>query len=170
MRHDMPEISFTPGPDTARSFREALGCFGTGVTVVTAIGDQGPVAMTANSFASVSLDPPLVLWCPAKSSLRHDAFVTAREFAIHVMAEDQQDMASHFARTGDDFADLRWKPSPSGVPLLDGCLARFECRHHDCHDGGDHSIVLGHVLRASHRPGNGLMFKRGQFGGFLGSV
>lgn len=169
MRHDMPETSFAPGPDTARAFREALGCFGTGVTVVTANGANGPVAMTANSFASVSLDPPLVLWCPAKSSLRHDTFVSAHEFAIHIMSEDQQDIASHFARTGDDFEGLRWKPSPNDVPLLDGCLARFECSHHTCHDGGDHSIVLGKVHRASHRPGNGLMFKRGQFGGFSGA-
>jgi flavin reductase (DIM6/NTAB) family NADH-FMN oxidoreductase RutF len=163
----MTETSFVPGPETARAFREALGCFGTGVTVVTTRTADGPLAMTVNSFTSVSLDPPLVLWCPARASLRHDAFANAARFSIHVMAEDQQDLALHFARTGSDFASVDWADTPEGVPALAGCLARFDCAAHARHEAGDHSVLIGLVTRATTRPGSGLMFKRGQYGGFL---
>lgn len=169
MRHKMLETSFIPGPETSRAFRDALGCFGTGVTVVTAQGPGGLLAMTANSFASVSLDPPLVLWCPARASQRHDAFARAAHFAIHVMGEDQQALASRFARSGADFEGVDWVPGQDGVPLIAGCLARFECTLSAVHDGGDHSIVVARVLRVSHRPGLGLMFKQGRYGGFSGS-
>ncbi|QBF32386.1 flavin reductase family protein [Thalassococcus sp. S3] len=164
----MSEHSFTPGPQTARALRDALGCYGTGVTVVTTMSPQGPLGMTANSFASVSLDPALVLWSPAKSSSRYASFVAARHFAIHVMAEDQQDLALHFARQGDGFDAVDWTPSEENAPILSGCLARFECATSAVHDAGDHSIVVGEILRAAHRPGQGLMFKRGQYGGFAG--
>jgi flavin reductase (DIM6/NTAB) family NADH-FMN oxidoreductase RutF len=167
-RDHMPETSFTPGPETARAYREALGCFGTGVTIVTTLSEIGPLAMTANSFASLSLDPALVLWCPAKASLRHAAFAGAERFAIHVMAEDQQELALHFSRCGDKFGGVQWHPDVNGVPHLGGCLARFDCRRRDVHDGGDHSIIVGQVTRARHRAGQGLIFKRGQYGGFLG--
>ena len=162
----MSERTIIPGPDTARAYREALACFGTGVTVVTTMTPQGPLAMTANSFASVSLDPPLVLWCPARASLRHDAFIAARRYVIHVMAEDQQHVARHFAGTGQDFAGIAWRRE-NGLPVLEGCLARFECRRHAVHPAGDHSIVLGEVQRASFQPGRGLMFKHGAYGGFF---
>lgn len=164
----MTNKSFIPGPETARAYRDALGCFGTGVTVVTTASEIGPLAMTVNSFTSVSLDPPLLLWCPARGSLRHDAFASAKEYVVHVMAEDQQDLALRFARSGDDFDDVDWSPNAAGHPMLPGCLARFECAAHARHDGGDHSILVGRVLRAASRPGKGLMFKRGQYGGFLG--
>ena len=162
----MTETSFTPGPHTGEAYREALSAYGTGVTVVTAIGPRGPVAMTVNSFTSVSLDPPLVLWCPAKASARHDALAHAPRFMIHVMAEDQQALAQHFARSGDDFAPVDWHQDPDGLPVLAGALSRFACRAHALHDGGDHSIVLGRVEQVWHRPGPGLVFKRGQYGGF----
>lgn len=165
----MGENTFTPGPDTAKAFRDALGCFGTGVTVVTTQTSEGPLGMTANSFASVSLDPPLVLWCPARGSLRHDTFVRARHFAIHVLSAQQQHLARHFARTGDDFGQFDWSPGPQDVPHLTGCLARFECESAAVHDGGDHSIVVARVLRATHRAGTGLLFKQGLYGGFSGS-
>lgn len=164
----MPDTDFIPGPDTARDFRDALGCFGTGVTVVTAQSDLGPLGMTANSFASLSLDPPLVLWAPAKASRRYAAFATADHFTIHIMAEDQHDLAHHFARQGDGFETVDWVPSPTGVPILSGCLARFECHRAALHDAGDHAIIVGHVDRAAFRPGKGLIFKRGQYGGFSG--
>ncbi|WP_425044126.1 flavin reductase family protein [Primorskyibacter sp. S87] len=164
----MTETSFSPGPDTARQFRDALGCFGTGVTVVTANTPEGPVAMTANSFSSVSLSPPLVLWCPAHASERHDPLVAASHFAIHVMAEDQQEVAVHFADFGDRFDAVDWTPDAHGTPLLSGSLARFDCRRYAVHDGGDHSIVVGEVQNVNFRPGKGLMFKRGQYGGFTG--
>lgn len=164
----MSDFSFAPGPDTARDYRDALGCYGTGVTVVTTLTPDGPLAMTANSFASVSLDPALVLWCPGKASPRHDRLIAARSYSIHVMAEAQLDMAAHFARTGDDFDRYDWTPSAMGIPHLPGCLARFDCTQVAVHDGGDHSIIIGRVDLATHRPGKGLMFKRGQYGGFLG--
>jgi flavin reductase (DIM6/NTAB) family NADH-FMN oxidoreductase RutF len=164
----MTETSFIPGPETAHAYRDALGCFGTGVTVVTTRSDQGPLAMTVNSFTSVSLEPPLLLWCPAKASLRHDAFAMAQQYAVHIMAEDQQDIALRFARSGGDFTDIDWSPSDSGLPVLSGCLARFDCTSHACHDGGDHSILVGRVSHFTSRPGQGLIFKRGQYGGFLG--
>lgn len=167
-RDPMHETRFAPGPDTARAFRDALGCYGTGVTVVTAMTDSGPLAMTANSFASVSLDPPLVLWCPAKTSGRHEAFTSVGRFAIHVMSETQQELARRFARDGSDFDGADWQPGPADVPYLSGCLAWFDCAREAVHDGGDHSIVVGRVLSAAYRPGLGLMFKRGQYGGFAG--
>jgi len=163
----MSDHTFSPGPDTLRAYRDALGCYGTGVTVVTTMAPNGPLAMTANSFASVSLDPPLVLWCPAKSSRRHDAFASAAGFIIHIMSEDQQALASHFARQGDGFEHIDWTRSDSNQPLLNGCLARFECDRATTHDGGDHTIVVGRVHRFTSRPGNGLLFKRGQYGGFI---
>ncbi|TDE40861.1 flavin reductase family protein [Antarcticimicrobium sediminis] len=164
----MTETRFIPGPDTARAFRDALGCFATGVTVVTTATATGPMAITASSFTSVSLDPALVLWCAAKHSLRHDSFATARRYAIHVIGEKQQPLAAHFARTGNDFSAIDWVPDAEGVPILSGCLARFDCLAEACHPGGDHSILVGRVLHAMHRPGQGLIYKRGQFGGFFG--
>lgn len=166
----MAETTFVPGPETGADYREALGAFGTGVTVVTTLGPRGPVAMTANSFTSVSLDPPLVLWCPARASARHDAFATASRYLIHVMGEDQHDLALHFSRTGEDFGDFPHADTDTGLPLLPGCVARFECAAHAVHDGGDHSIVVGRVVRVWHRPGPGLVFKRGQYGGFAGPI
>lgn len=164
----MSEHEFTPGPDTGAAYREALGCFGTGVTVVTTDTPAGPLAMTANSFVSISLDPALVLWCPARASLRHDTFAAAPAYMIHVMAEDQHDIAAHFARSGDDFSPVDWTRNASGLPVLPGCLARFECTLRAVHDGGDHSMILGQVIRVWHRQGQGLMFKRGRYGGFSG--
>ncbi len=168
----MPDHSFIPGPGTAHAFRGALGCFGTGVTVVTTMTATGPLGMTANSFTSVSLDPALILWCPALASRRHDDFAAARRFAIHVMARDQQALALRFSRQGDDFSDLDWHAPENGPenapPRLAGCLARFDCIHAATHDGGDHSIILGRVIRVTHRAGQGLLFKRGQYGDFFG--
>ncbi|MFT7595560.1 MAG: flavin reductase (DIM6/NTAB) family NADH-FMN oxidoreductase RutF [Paracoccaceae bacterium] len=164
----MSEHTILPGPDTARAYRDALGCFGTGVTVVTTQTATGPLAITANSFASVSLDPALVLWCPAKASPRHDAFITAERYIFHVMSEDQQPLATHFAQTGTDFTGIDWQPDATGTPVLPGCLARFACTRWDVHDGGDHSIIIGQVQQATYRAGSGLMFKRGQYGGFAG--
>ena len=155
---------FTPGPDTGPLLREALGRFATGVTVVTVATPQGPVGITANSFTSVSLDPPLVLWCPARASRRFAFFGQAPHFAIHVMAMEQRDLARGFASGAGGFeAEAH---SPEGVPLLPGALARFDCALHAAHDGGDHSIVVGRVLRTELRDGAPLVFAGGAFGGF----
>ena len=146
-----------------RGFRDALGRFATGVTVVTANSEAGPVGITANSFTSVSLDPPLVLWCPARSSARFRHFHDAAHFAIHVLDSQQQRICDGFTRAADAFAALDWSAGPGGVPLIDGCLARLECRREAVHDGGDHAIVVGRVERASYRDGLPLLFQAGRF-------
>ena len=158
--------SFTPGPETQRAFRDALGRFATGVTIVTCLSDRGPLGITANSFASVSLDPPLVLWSPARASARFDAFVQARAFAIHVMAEDQVETTLRFTRAGEDFEGLNWTEGRDGVPVLPHCLARFECIRNAVHDGGDHAIVVGRVVSAHHGDGRPLLFADGTYGRF----
>ena len=161
-----PTEPFIPGPEAQRRFRDALGAFATGVTVVTAAGPEGPVGITANSFASLSLDPPLVLWSPARASRRFAALVAAGHFAIHVLGADQRDLGAHFARQGEDFDLPGTRVNAQGVPVLDGCLAVFECRRHALHEGGDHALVIGEVLRARHRPGAPLVFQGGRYGGF----
>lgn len=162
--------TFTPGPDTARAFRDALGQFATGVTVVTTMTENGPLGMTVNSFASVSLDPPLVLWSPAKASERFPFFEKAKHYAIHVLAEDQAEICQRFARDGDRFDALDWGPCEMGRPLIEGCLARFECDTTAVHDGGDHKIIVGRVMRATTREGKPLLFSRGKFGHFAPNI
>lgn len=146
---------FVPTPATQRIFRDALGAFATGVTVVTTEGPAGPVGITANSFASVSLDPALVLWSPARASRRFALFAGAAAFSIHVLAAGQQDIARHFAR----HAEL----PPGGLGPV---LARFDCATHAVHDGGDHAIIVGRVLRVFHAGGAPLVFHAGRYGGF----
>ncbi|NOD45978.1 MULTISPECIES: flavin reductase family protein [unclassified Ruegeria] len=163
----MTEKTFIPTPEQSPAFREALGCFGTGVTVITTQTEGGPRAITVNSFASVSLDPPLVLWCLAKESFRFDAFSSCEHYSIHVMAQDQQEQALLFARDGTDFSHADWTEDETGRPQLTQCLARFDCRLHARHDAGDHLIIVGQVEQVMYRTGKGLIFKRGQFGGFV---
>ncbi len=162
--HNM-STTFEPTAD-AKGFRNALGQFGTGVTVVTCQSAQGPIGITANSFASVSLDPALVLWSPGKFSKRYDAFCNATHFAIHVLAEEQQGLGSAFAKNGYDFSPTDWSLSEDNVPVLNGCLARFECVQAAAHDAGDHTIIVGQVLRLQTNPGKPLIFSQGQYGGF----
>lgn len=157
---------FIPGPDTSRLFRDALGRFATGVTVVTCRSDLGPLGITANSFASLSLDPPLVLWSPARASRRFQAFVAARHFAIHVLSKGQHELCEHFAGQGHDFTGLDWTTNTHGVPLFPDSLARFECTREAVHDGGDHAIVVGRVDRAEVTEGEPLLFAGGRYGGF----
>ncbi len=160
------EHLFIPDPTNTRSLRNALGSFTTGVTVVTAMGNAGPTGMTANSFASVSLDPPLVLWSPAKRSARHKLFIEAEHFAIHILSAEQDALGTHFAQKGSVFADVDWHLNAEGVPVIPGTLARFECARSSLHDAGDHTIVIGRVLRAAHREGSPLCFSGGSFGHF----
>ncbi|MFB9949532.1 flavin reductase family protein [Rhizobium puerariae] len=164
--HGLDEHAFIPGASTARHYRNALGTFTTGVTVVTARTPDGPIGMTVNSFTSVSLDPPLVLWSPAKSSSRHAAFTAASHFAIHVLSAEQDLLSARFTRGGLGFEKLAWIENMEGVPVIPGTLARFECELSSMHDAGDHTLILGRVLRAAHREGNPLCFSRGVFGRF----
>lgn len=150
----------------ARTLRDALGIFPTGVTVVTTRGGDGaPLGITVNSFTSVSLDPPLLLFCPAKSSRSHDAFIQAPAFAVNVLHIGQQPTSTLFAgRSGDRFADLPWETWTLDVPVLTEASASFECRRHAVHDAGDHSIIVGEVVRARFDPWRDpLIYFRGKY-------
>ena len=157
---------FSPGPDMGRELRGALSRFGTGVTIVTAASEAEPVGITANSFSSVSLDPPLVLWSASRASRRYPFFHEAERMAIHVLADSQMDLCRAFSASAHAFDQADWRESESGVPLLEGCLARFECERYAEYDGGDHAILVGRVLKASVRQGLPLLFFGGQFGQF----
>ena len=158
--------NFDPSLDNSRAFRDALGQYATGVTVITCNTPSGPVGITANSFASVSLDPPLVLWSPAKTSTRYAFFMAAEHFAIHVVGADQTDLCTAFARSGDAFDEFDWEVGLNNVPLFNGCLSRFECTKTAEFDGGDHTIIVGRVIRAGLRAGDPLLFHGGRYGGF----
>lgn len=158
--------SLKPTGETERAYRDALGRFGTGVTLITASTEQGPIGMTANSFASVSLDPALVLWSVAKRSGRYEAFKNASHFAIHILAENQFDLAMTFAKNADAFEENEWEFNKGQIPLAKKALARFECETQVVHDGGDHSIMIGRVQRFSQRQGMPLLFTAGRFGTF----
>ncbi len=162
----IPMTRITPGPDTQRDFRTALGRFATGVTLITADSDIGPLGITANSFASLSLDPPLILWSPARASRRFAAFAEAQHFAVHVLRDDQIGLARAFTHHGTAFDGLDWHLSPERVPLFDDVLARFECRRVATHDGGDHVIVVGEVTGALFGEGDPLIFSGGGYGTF----
>ncbi len=152
-------------PFDAYNFRRALGAFPTGVTIVTTRDEAGkPVGMTANSFSSVSLDPPLVLWCIMKSSISYETFMQAATFAINVLGEDQQKISNRFARPGEDkFASMKFDNGLGGAPLFPGCAAQFECLMHNQFDGGDHMILVGEVkaFRRWDRPS--LVFTGGRY-------
>ncbi len=139
--------SLPPTPGDARALRAAFGRFATGVTVVTTTNENGPLGITANSFTSVSLDPPLILWCPAKASRRHNAFIAAPHFALHVMGRDQDAITWGFANSAEAFEHCDWTLSEAGVPLISGCPARFECTTRDRIDAGDHTVIIAHVTR-----------------------
>lgn len=155
-----------PGADNRRALRDALGRFATGVTVVTCVTPDGPVGITANSFASVSLDPALVLWSVDRGSSRASAFLAAQQFAIHVLGNEERDLAARFTRNGSGFEGLDWDGAPDGIPRIGGTLARFDCHRHALHDGGDHVIIIGAVQHFSLRDGAPLLFSQGHFGNF----
>jgi flavin reductase (DIM6/NTAB) family NADH-FMN oxidoreductase RutF/pimeloyl-ACP methyl ester carboxylesterase len=138
----------------ARTLRDALGCFATGVTVVTAMDREGqPVGLTANSFTSVSLDPPLLLVCIAKTSGSLKAMESAQHFGVNVLHIGQQPVSNRFARPGEArFAETPWQRGQNNVPLLSGALVNFECVRHAEYDGGDHVILVGRVERARYDP------------------
>jgi flavin reductase (DIM6/NTAB) family NADH-FMN oxidoreductase RutF len=156
----------THDPIDLAGYRAALGQFATGVTIVTTTGPDGRAGFTANSFASVSLDPALVLWSPARSSSRFEVFAAARHFSIHVLAQDHLGLARRFVRGGQGFDGLTTNHTHEGSPILSGALSRFDCVQHATHDGGDHLIILGRVLRFVTHPGAPLVFSAGRYGGF----
>lgn len=153
-----------PTAETLRAYRTALGQFATGITIVTAKTDDGLIGMTANSFSSVSLEPPLILWCLAKSSRRYQGFASAKRFAVNVLRSDQYDLAMEFARTGDCFSDVNSVTGHDGVPLIRDALANFQCVLENSMDAGDHEIILGRVKSVTFTEGDPLIFQGGQFG------
>ncbi len=150
-----------------RIFRDALGQFATGVTVITTNSPEGPVGMTANSFTSISLNPPLIMWSAAKTSKRYRHFEASANIAVHVLAADQQELCWAFSKSQDAFESCDWTANAHGTPLIDGCLARFECELYATHEAGDHVIVVLKVSDLSIRPGEPLLFHAGQVGGFV---
>ena len=131
------------------ALRSALGRFATGVTIVTTRDEAGaPIGLTANSFNSVSLDPPLILWSLARKSINLAVFEASSHFAINILAADQRGLSDRFARpVADRFDSVDWREGAGGVPVIEGSLASFECAAHRQLDGGDHVIFLGRVLR-----------------------
>lgn len=153
-------------PFSTDEFRAALGQFATGVTIVTARDANGHlVGLTANSFNSVSLTPPLVLWSLTHQSSTMAGFRSATHYAINVLAADQRLLAERFARRGiDRFEGTAWRPGLTGAPVIEGAVAVFECRHRSQHDEGDHLIFVGEVAHCRRRVGVGpLVFHGGRF-------
>ena len=148
-----------------RALRSAFGTFMTGVTVVTALDENGaPLGFTANSFSSVSLDPPMVLVCVANTSRNYDSLVKARGFAVNVLAENQIDVSNTFARPVEDrFAAVSWHKGPNGAPILADVTAWFDCRMHKTVDAGDHTILIGQVEGFDSTAAPGLGYSRGAY-------
>ena len=155
-----------------RDFRQALGSFVTGVTIVTARDADGrAVGLTANSFNSVSLDPPMVLWSLALASGSLPVFRDAESWAVHILAADQQDLSDRFARPGEDrFAGLGDADGAEGAPLIPGYAARFGCRARFEYEGGDHAIFLGEVIAFDRRDAVPLVYHSGRYGRIMTDV
>lgn len=149
-----------------RSFRDTLGCFATGVTIITSVAPDGELlGVTVNSFNSVSLTPPLVLWSLDRRSYSRPAFEAAGHFAINVLRDSQKHLSNTFARAlVDKWSGVQYEVWDTGAPILSGCLANFECITRAVHDGGDHLIFVGEVKRMTRDPsGQPLLYYRGEY-------
>ncbi|MDH3336330.1 MAG: flavin reductase family protein [Gammaproteobacteria bacterium] len=145
--------------------RQSLSRFATGVTIVTCQGSEGPCGITANSFSSVSLEPPLVLWNIAKVSNSLQAYLDAEYFAINVLNAEQQSLSAHFALSDHTlFAGIEFELSDRGVPIFPGTIACFECRTRAVLECGDHYIIIGEVEKHCSNGGRPLLFSDGQYG------
>ena len=153
----------------AREFRNTMGRFATGVTIITTIDEKGELfGVTANSFSSLSLDPPLVLFCLDLKAMSFDAFNAASHFNINILADDQEELSSHFAKSGTDkWAGMNYETSATGCPVLPGCITTLECSKRDIFDGGDHIIIVGEVVQFSNDSGDSrpLLFYQGRYNG-----
>ena len=159
----MPDIHVAPP-----LFRQLLGRFVTGVTVLTARdADGNPVGMTATSLASVSLTPPLVSVCVDHSASAHDTLVEAEYFVVNVLAEDQEELSRRFAQpqSAQDFDGVGWLDGDAGVPRLQGAVAHIECAREATWPGGDHTILLGRVVSGAVGEGRPLVYYRGGYAG-----
>src|SRR3981081_2116462 len=174
-------LKHPPSPDPAtelasgssvidpRDFRNALGTFATGVTIITAAGTGGKAyGFTCNSFASVSLNPPLVLWSLGMFSQALSIFQNASHFAVNVLGKSQQALATKFAKSSQDkFTGVEWTPGLGNAPLLADSVANFQCRAANRYYGGDHVIFLGAVEAYAYNRKDPLLFARGAYGHFL---
>lgn len=152
--------------DEQRRFRNALGCFATGVTIVTAASDDGdPIGMTVSSFNSVSLDPPLVLFSIARSARSLSVLEQASGYAVNVLATQQMDLSNRFARAGEEkWEGVDYRVGWGNAPLLEGALATFECEPYSVTDGGDHLVFMGRVVRhEANLEGDPLVYFRGGY-------
>ena len=151
-----------------RDLRRAFGNFATGVTIVTTLDAEGnPCGFTANSFTSVSIDPPLLLVSIAKTAYGCDVFTRSRGYAVNILARDQRELSNRFAAAGTDkFAGLEWRSQQSGSPIIDGVVAWFDCDHHEQVDAGDHIILIGRVLDYAYNTHTPLGFCRGAYVSF----
>lgn len=153
-------------PSDTTLLRRALGVFATGVTIVTALDrdTDKPLGFTANSFTSVSLEPPLLLVCLAHTAASYAMFCKTDSFAVNVLSAEQEEVAMIFATRGaDKFASVGWRPGSLGAPLIDGSLACFDCEMHERVTAGDHDILMGRVLGFSHEKGTALVYHGGNF-------
>lgn len=165
MTDDAAPSEYRTGSDS-RTLRDALGCFATGVTVVTCLDHDGsPVGLTANSFTSLSLEPPLLLVCVAKAAASAGPLSTAEHFAVNVLQTGQQPASITFStRVEDRFGRTEWSKGEHGAPVLMDSLSVFECTRHAIHDGGDHFILVGEVVKATFEPGlDPLLYFRGRY-------
>ncbi len=148
-----------------KSLRNALGAFATGVTIVTTRGPAGDIGLTANSFSSVSLNPPMVLWSLARTSASIDAFRQTAHFAVHILSSDQEHLSTRFAtKMTDRFAGIDLNRGPDEIPMLTNCSARFTCRTAFQYEGGDHVIFVGEVVEFTHSKSTPLVFHGGRYG------
>jgi 3-hydroxy-9,10-secoandrosta-1,3,5(10)-triene-9,17-dione monooxygenase reductase component len=156
---------------SAANLRRAMGCFATGVTVVTTRQKDGsPCGLTASAVTSVSLDPPLILVCVDKKAESYPHFAPAGVFAVNVLDEDQQAISSRFATSGGDkFTGLAYRWGETGAPILDQRLAYLECRIVHAYEGGDHVVYVGEVERAEAGAGRPLLYYRGSYGALADS-
>jgi 3-hydroxy-9,10-secoandrosta-1,3,5(10)-triene-9,17-dione monooxygenase reductase component len=151
---------------TPANFRQVLGQFCTGLTVVTGADAAGPAGFCCQSFSSLSLDPPLVLFCPSVSSRTWSRIGESGSFCVNILAAEQRELAEVFAGPQQDrFRDVPWSPAPSGSPVLDGVLAWLDCEVRAAYRAGDHYVVVGAVARLGHcRPGEPLLVFRSRYG------
>ena len=152
-----------------RALRDAFGSFATGVTIVTTSGPDGAdIGLTANSFSSVSLNPPMVLWSLARTSSSIEAFRNSVYFAVHILSADQEALSARFASRGiDRFGGLALDRGPDGIPMLPDCMARFTCKLAYQYEGGDHAIFVGEIVDFSHSASKPLVFHGGGYGMLL---
>lgn len=156
-----------PAPFEQARYREVLGHFASGITVVTAVEDGAPIGFTCQAFTALSLDPPLVALAPGKNSTSWPRIAEAGTFCVNILASDQEALCRDFAVSGGDkFVGVGWTPASQGAPILDGSLAWVECAFVVAHDAGDHELVVGRVLDLGVHGGRPLLFYRGGFGGF----